>query len=66
MLVLSRKRDESIVIGDNVTVTVLEVKGNRIRLAITAPREVPIRRGELEPFHRVLDVSLSTLGPTAV
>jgi carbon storage regulator len=66
MLVLSRKRDESIVIGNCITVTVLEVKGNRIRLAISAPREIPVRRGELEPLERALDASLSMLGPTAV
>ena len=66
MLVLSRKRNESIVIGGEVTVTVLEVKGSRIRLAITAPREIPIRRGELEPLTEALDASLAKLGPTAV
>jgi carbon storage regulator len=47
MLVLSRKPGERIVINDRITVTVLEVQGNRIRLGIEAPREVPIVREEL-------------------
>jgi phosphoglucomutase len=47
MLVLSRKPDERIQIGDNITVTVLEVKKNSVRLGIKAPADVPILRGEL-------------------
>ena len=66
MLVLSRKREESIIIGGEITVTVVEVKGNRIRLAIDAPRDIPVRRGELEPLTKSLDASMSTLGPTGV
>ena len=66
MLILSRKRDEQIVIGGEITITVLEVKGKRIRLAIDAPRDIPIRRGELEMLAESLDVSLWTLGPTGV
>ena len=48
MLVLSRKSDESIVIGDNIRVTVIRIHGNRIRLGIEAPPEVPIRRSEVQ------------------
>lgn len=44
MLVLSRKKDESIVIGDNIVVTVIEIRGNKVRLGIEAPEEVPIHR----------------------
>jgi carbon storage regulator len=66
MLVLSRKRDESIVIGDSITIKVVEVKGNRIRLAISAPREVPVRRGELEPFFGVIETDAPTEESTAV
>lgn len=44
MLVLSRKLDESIQIGTNVVVTILEVKGNTVRIGIEAPREVSITR----------------------
>jgi carbon storage regulator len=47
MLVLSRKEGEEIVIGDNVRIYVTEIGGNRVRLAISAPRDLPILRGEL-------------------
>jgi carbon storage regulator len=49
MLVLSRKPGESIQIGSNITLTVVEVRGNRIKLGIEAPRSVEVVRGELEP-----------------
>ena len=47
MLVLSRKPDETIVIGPNILLRVLSIKGNAVRLGIEAPLEVPIRRAEL-------------------
>ena len=47
MLVLSRRIGESIVVGDNVVVTVSRIQGNQVRLCISAPREVSIRRSEL-------------------
>jgi carbon storage regulator len=47
MLVLSRKVEEKIVIGEGVTVTVLLVKGQRVLLGIDAPKSIPIRREEL-------------------
>jgi carbon storage regulator len=47
MLVLSRKKDETIVIDGNIKVTVVEIVGNRIRLGIEAPKEVPVWREEL-------------------
>lgn len=47
MLVLSRKQDESIVIGGRIRVTVVEVKGGVVRLGIEAPREIPVYRSEL-------------------
>ena len=47
MLVLSRRVGESVVIGDNVTITVLEVRGDVIRVGIDAPREVAVHRKEL-------------------
>ena len=47
MLVIKRKRYESIRIGDNITITVLRVKGNQVRVGIEAPREVRVVRGEL-------------------
>lgn len=50
MLVLSRKSGEEIVIDDRITVTVTRVSGNRVTLAIKAPDEVRILRGELQPI----------------
>lgn len=51
MLVLSRKIGESIMIGDNTEVIVSDVKGNRVVFAVNAPKEIPIRRGELKPIQ---------------
>jgi carbon storage regulator CsrA len=47
MLVLSRKSKQEIVIGDNVVITVLKIKGNTVRLGIEAPRDIHVVRGEL-------------------
>jgi len=47
MLVLSRKSQEQIRIGDNIVVTILRVKGNTVRVGIEAPRDVNVVRGEL-------------------
>ncbi len=47
MLVLARRESQSIVIDGRITVTVIEIRGNQIRLGIEAPREVPVRREEL-------------------
>jgi carbon storage regulator len=47
MLVLTRKRGEAVVIGSNITITVVEAGGNRVKLGIDAPAEVPVLRGEL-------------------
>lgn len=47
MLALSRKKDEAIVISDNIEITVIEVKGDQVKLGITAPKSVPIYRKEV-------------------
>lgn len=47
MLVLSRKRDESIVIRDDIVVTIVEIRGDKVRLGIEAPKEVPVHRREV-------------------
>lgn len=47
MLVLTRKPGEKIFIGDNISLTVVEVKGDSVRIAVDAPREVKIYRGEI-------------------
>jgi carbon storage regulator CsrA len=49
MLVLTRKQQEQIQIGDNVTITILKIKGRAVRLGIEAPRQVKVVRGELPP-----------------
>lgn len=49
MLVLTRKRQEQICIGDNIVLTILRVKGNTVRVGIEAPRDVRVVRGELPP-----------------
>ena len=47
MLVLSRREKEAIVIGDRITVRIAEIRGNQVRLAIEAPREIRVLRSEL-------------------
>ncbi len=50
MLVLTRKKNERIVIGDNITVHVLEMHGGRVKIGIEAPSDVPIRRAKFSPI----------------
>lgn len=47
MLVLSRKKNESIIINDDITVVVVEIRGDKVRLGIEAPKEVPVHRNEV-------------------
>lgn len=47
MLILSRKKNESIVIGDNVTITIIEIRGDKVRLGIEAPKETSVHRSEV-------------------
>jgi carbon storage regulator len=47
MLALSRKKDEAIVINDNIEVTILEIKGDQVKIGITAPKSVPVYRKEV-------------------
>lgn len=47
MLVLSRHRDESIMIGDDVVVTIVDIRGDKVRLGINAPQDVPVHRQEV-------------------
>lgn len=57
MLVLSRKADEQIHIGDDVTIEVRKIQGNRVTLGIVAPGSIRIVRGELTPFDEVEPIS---------
>jgi len=47
MLVLSRKRDERIIIGDNIVITIVDVRGDKVRVGIEAPPEIPVHRQEV-------------------
>lgn len=53
MLVLSRCKDESIMVGERVEITIVDVRGNKVRLGITAPRSIPVHRKEVfDAIHR--------------
>jgi carbon storage regulator len=47
MLVLSRKKNESIVIANDITIVVVEIRGDKVRLGVEAPKEVPVHRREV-------------------
>ena len=52
MLVLSRKKNESIIINDDITIVVVEIRGDKVRLGIVAPKDVPVHREEVyEAIH---------------
>ena len=52
MLVLSRHRDESIMIGDEIVVTIVDIRGDKVRLGINAPSSIPVHRQEVyEAIH---------------
>ena len=53
MLILTRRIGESVMIGDDVKISVLGIKGNQIRLGVSAPREVPVHREEI--YQRIQD-----------
>ena len=47
MLALSRKKDESIIINNNIEVTIIEVKGEQVKIGVTAPKSIPVYRKEV-------------------
>ena len=56
MLVLSRKKDEKIIIGDSITLMVIEIRGDKVRLGIDAPKDVSVHRQEVyEAIRRECD-----------
>lgn len=60
MLVLSRKRDESIIIGENIVLTIVDIRGDKVRLGIEAPSTIPVHRKEV---HDALLRERSAAGP---
>jgi carbon storage regulator len=53
MLVLSRKRDEVIMIGDDISIIVVDIQGDKVRLGVEAPHEIPVHRQEVyDAIHR--------------
>ncbi len=63
MLVLSRQRDESIIIGDNIVVTVVDIRGDKVRLGIQAPTEIPVHRQEVYEAIQRENLQASQLDP---
>jgi len=67
MLVLSRKKNESIVIDNNITITVVEIRGDKVRLGIVAPKEVPVHRQEVyDMIHANKPVEAVAAAPVIV
>ena len=64
MLVLSRHRDESIMIGDDVVITVVDIRGDKVRLGIDAPQEIPVHRQEVYDAIKRENRKASELGPS--
>ena len=60
MLVLSRKKNESIVINNDITVVVVEIRGDKVRLGVEAPKEVPVHRREVYDAIKRAEESSST------
>lgn len=65
MLVLSRKKNESIVVDDAIVITVLEIRGDKVRLGIEAPKSVPIHRSEVYAAIQSHQCSESAVAPAA-
>ena len=65
MLVLSRKKNESIVINDDITIVVVEIRGDKVRLGVEAPKEVPVHRREVFDAIRRNEASGAKDAPAA-
>ncbi len=64
MLVLSRHRDESIMIGDDIVITVVDLRGDKVRLGIDAPKDIPVHRQEVYDAIQRENRKASQLTPT--
>lgn len=66
MLVLSRHRDESIMIGDDIVITIVDIRGDKVRLGIQAPQHVPVHRQEVyDAIQRENRKSAEAVNPPA-
>jgi carbon storage regulator len=65
MLVLSRHRDESIMIGDDVVITIVDIRGDKVRLGIEAPQDIPVHRQEVYEAIQRENRRASQLGTNA-
>ena len=66
MLVLSRKKNESIVINNDITIVVVEIRGDKVRLGVEAPKEIPVHRREVyDAIHRAQQQEAATTGSDA-
>ena len=64
MLALSRKRDESLIIDNNIEVTVLDIRGDQVKIGISAPKEIPIYRKEVYiQIQEANKQSMETISP---
>jgi carbon storage regulator len=63
MLVLSRQRDESIIIGDNIVITIVDIRGDKVRLGIEAPTDIPVHRREVYEAIQRENLKASQLDP---
>ena len=66
MLVLSRQRDETIMIGDEIEITVVDIRGDKVRLGINAPRSVQVHRKEVYEAIKRENAEASRLDPDAL
>jgi carbon storage regulator len=66
MLVLSRRANQSIIVGTNITITVLEIRGDQVRLGIEAPRDVTVHRDEVAAEIRAANQAAAGTGPVDV
>ncbi len=64
MLVLSRHRDESIMIGDDVVITIVDIRGDKVRLGIDAPQDIPVHRQEVYEAIKRENRKASKVQPT--
>ncbi len=66
MLVLSRQKDETIMIGDDVEITIVDIRGDKVRIGISAPSEVPVHRKEVYDAIRRENLAAAKLNPDKI